>query len=165
MRITVVGNVDAGKSTLIGVLTKGEPDDGRGVARKKVFNYPHEIETGRTSSVAQEIMGFDANGNQVFPARFVQNKNKYWAEVVKNSAKIHCLVDLCGHEKYLKTTMYGMVSLFPDYTMVIVGANMGVSRMTREHIGIALTLKIPFFCVVTKVDMTPKEVTTSTIHQ
>ncbi len=31
MRLAVCGNVDAGKSTLIGVLTQGKWDDGRGV--------------------------------------------------------------------------------------------------------------------------------------
>ena len=33
LRITVIGNVDSGKSTLVGVLTKGLLDDGRGAAR------------------------------------------------------------------------------------------------------------------------------------
>lgn len=42
IRVAVVGNVDSGKSTLVGVLTKGELDDGRGSARAKVFNYTHE---------------------------------------------------------------------------------------------------------------------------
>lgn len=45
--MTVIGNVDSGKSTLVGVLTKAIPDDGRGSARTRVFNYPHEIQTGR----------------------------------------------------------------------------------------------------------------------
>lgn len=30
LKISVVGNVDSGKSTLVGVLTKGDKDDGRG---------------------------------------------------------------------------------------------------------------------------------------
>ena len=33
-RIAVIGNVDSGKSTLVGVLTKSIMDDGRGSARK-----------------------------------------------------------------------------------------------------------------------------------
>jgi GTPase len=33
-RIAVIGNVDSGKSTLVGVLTKSMMDDGRGSARK-----------------------------------------------------------------------------------------------------------------------------------
>ena len=35
--IAVCGPVDAGKSSLIGVLTSGELDDGRGFARNKVL--------------------------------------------------------------------------------------------------------------------------------
>lgn len=42
IRIAVIGNVDSGKSTLVGVLTKGIMDDGRGSARTKVFNFTHE---------------------------------------------------------------------------------------------------------------------------
>ena len=60
--MALVGNVDSGKSTLVGVLTKGLLDDGRGSSRMKVFNYPHENQTGRTSSIAQEIMGFNEQG-------------------------------------------------------------------------------------------------------
>lgn len=37
VRIAVVGNVDAGKSTLLGVLTYSILDDGRGQARQKLF--------------------------------------------------------------------------------------------------------------------------------
>ena len=35
--IAVCGPVDAGKSSLIGVLTSGELDDGRGKSRKENF--------------------------------------------------------------------------------------------------------------------------------
>lgn len=50
-RIAVIGNVDSGKSTLVGVLTKSMMDDGRGSARKQVFNFSHEQANGRTSSI------------------------------------------------------------------------------------------------------------------
>lgn len=42
IRIVIAGNVDSGKSTLVGVLTKGILDNGRGSSRTKIFNYPHE---------------------------------------------------------------------------------------------------------------------------
>jgi len=58
----------------------------------------------------------------------------------------------------LKTTMFGLVGLMPDYSMIIVGANMGVSRMTKEHLGISLALKVPIFIVITKIDIAPPEV-------
>lgn len=40
---------------------------------------------------------------------------------------------------------------YPDYTMMIVGSNMGVVGMTKEHYQLTLALKIPVFMVVTKV--------------
>ena len=50
--IAVCGPVDAGKSSLIGVLTSGELDDGRGFARNKILVHPHERESGRTSHIS-----------------------------------------------------------------------------------------------------------------
>jgi len=32
-------------------LTKGFEDNGRGAAREKIFNYTHEKESGRTTSI------------------------------------------------------------------------------------------------------------------
>lgn len=55
--MAVCGNVDSGKSTTIGVLTRGVLDNGRGLARSHVFVHKHEIETGRTSSVSHQILG------------------------------------------------------------------------------------------------------------
>jgi GTPase len=54
--------------------------------------------------------------------------------------------------------MFGLVGLMPDYSMIIVGANMGVSRMTKEHLGISLALKVPIFIVITKIDIAPENV-------
>lgn len=36
VRVAIIGNVDSGKSTLVGVLTRSMLDDGRGLARGKV---------------------------------------------------------------------------------------------------------------------------------
>lgn len=66
-RVAVVGNVDAGKSTLLGVLTHGELDNGRGFARQKLFRHKHEMESGRTSSVGNDILGFDQEGQVRLP--------------------------------------------------------------------------------------------------
>lgn len=64
-RNTYLFPVDAGKSSLLGVLVKNELDDGRGKARVSLFRHQHEKDTGRTSSVGMEIMGFDNKGQVV----------------------------------------------------------------------------------------------------
>lgn len=138
-------------------------DDGRGSARKQVFNFNHEQQNGRTSSIGQEIMGFDKDLNQVQLERIQQSKNQSWAHITTHSEKLVTFLDLCGHEKYLKTTMFGLVGLMPDYAMIVVGANMGVSRMTREHLGITLALGVPFYFVITKVDICPPAVYEETL--
>jgi GTPase len=65
-RIAMIGNVDSGKSTLIGVLTNRTLDDGRGGARALVLKHRHEQENGRTSAVTVEIMGYKG-AEQVLP--------------------------------------------------------------------------------------------------
>ncbi len=57
--IVVCGPVDAGKSSLVGVLTTGELDDGRGKARKSVFHHRHELDSGRTSAISQNIIKYE----------------------------------------------------------------------------------------------------------
>lgn len=153
----MIGNVDSGKSTIVGVLTKHIMDNGRGSARELVFNFSHEKQNGRTSSIGQEIMGFDDKDKQVLLDRANVSKNSAWSHIVGNSAKLVTFLDLCGHAKYLKTTMFGLVGLMPDYGMIVVGANMGLSPMAREHIGISVKLKIPIFFVITKIDIAPPE--------
>lgn len=167
--VATVGNVDSGKSTLVGVLTKGSLDDGRGKARAKVFNFAHEAGNGRTSSVAQEIMGFKHSGQQVMIDRLsvstAASRNTMWQQIVQQSRQLVTFIDLCGHEKYLKTTIFGLVGLCPDYAMIVVNANAGFQRMSREHLGIALSLGIPLFFVVTKVDVAPANVFEENVEQ
>lgn len=155
IRVAVVGNVDAGKSTLLGVLTHGELDNGRGLARQKLFRHKHEAETGRTSSVGNDILGFDSVGNVV-------NKPEHgsldWVKICEKSSKVITFIDLAGHERYLKTTVFGMTGHAPDFGMLMVGANAGIVGMTKEHLGLALALSVPVFVVVTKIDMCPPNV-------
>ena len=92
------------------------------------------------------------------------SRNKYWAHIAHESSKVITFLDLCGHEKYLKTTMYGMVGLMPDYAMIVVGANMGMQTMTKEHLGLALVLEVPVFVIVTKIDIAPANVYTRTLE-
>ncbi|KAK0527902.1 hypothetical protein OC835_004838 [Tilletia horrida] len=172
-RVAVIGNVDAGKSTLLGVLTKGGLDDGRGRARVHCFRHKHEVESGRTSSVSMEICGFDAQGEPVYnPSASGGGKHAdepvrklSWEEICERSAKVVTFIDLAGHEKYLKSTVFGLTGCAPDFVLLMVGANAGLIGMSKEHLGIALALSVPVAVVVTKIDMCPPNILEQTIKQ
>ncbi|CAG9828181.1 unnamed protein product [Diabrotica balteata] len=95
IRIAVLGNADAGKSTLLGVLTQGSLDNGRGRARLNMFRHLHEIQSGRTSSISHEILGFNSQ----------------------------------------------------------ISSTAGAVGMAHEHLAIAIALNVPFFIVITKIDL------------
>ncbi|KAI9740248.1 MAG: hypothetical protein M1834_004826 [Cirrosporium novae-zelandiae] len=162
-RIAVVGNVDAGKSTMLGVLVKGNLDDGRGKARVNLFRHKHEIESGRTSSVGMEIMGFNVKGDVIQP--HVPGRKLSWDEIGHRSAKVITFTDLAGHEKYLRTTVFGLLSSSPNYCLLMVAANNGLIGMSKEHLGIALALNVPVMVVVTKIDICPPQILEETIKQ
>jgi elongation factor 1-alpha len=126
--IVVAGNVDAGKSSLIGVLFSNELDDGNGKARAKVAKHNHEIVSGKTSDISTRVVKMD-NGKAI------------------------TLIDLCGHEKYLGTTTFGITGHYPDYAIVVVAANRGIQKMTKEHLGILFCMQMPIVIVITRVDM------------
>lgn len=132
IRIGVIGNVDSGKSSTIGVLANNILDDGKGLARKSVMKHQHELDTGRTSDISHQYIKTD-------------------------SYDIN-LIDLAGHKKYLKTTINGINGYLIDYALLIINANSGIQMMTKEHIALVMNLKIPIIIVYTKIDMAPKNV-------
>ena len=127
IRIAAIGNVDSAKSTTISVIANNCLDDGKGSARSLILKHPHEKDSGRTSSITQHY--------------------------IKTDDTIIGFVDLAGHEKYLKTTISGLNGYFIDYAMVTIGVDRGIIGMTKEHLAIALALKIPIFIVITKIDI------------
>ncbi|MCO5555722.1 hypothetical protein L7F22_009267 [Adiantum nelumboides] len=169
LRVAVVGNVDAGKSSTLGVLTRGGLDDGRGKARVNLFRHKHEIESGRTSSVGMEILGFDVGGGVVMniDAKNTSEPGRKmsWEEICEKSAKVVSFIDLAGHERYLKTTVGGLTGCLPDFVMLMVGANAGLIGMSKEHLGVALALAVPVLVCITKIDMTPPHILEATIKQ
>ena len=132
IRIGVGGNIDAGKSSFVGVMTKNVLDNGRGYARSFIMKHKHELESGRTSVIVQHY--------------------------IKNEDKIIEFTDLAGHEKYLKTTIKGISGCLIDYVAIIINANTGIQLMTREHISLVYTLRIPMFIVYTKIDLCPPNI-------
>lgn len=150
LRVAVMGANEAGKSTLIGVLTQGELDNGRGSARLNMFRHLHEVKSGRTSSLSHEILGFDAQGNVV---NYGCSELMTAERIGERSAKLVSFLDLAGHSKYQRTTLHGLTGYSPHYAMLVISATAGITPITEEHIGLLSALDLPFFAVISKCDI------------
>lgn len=103
-KFIIVGPAQAGKSTLIGVLSQGMLDDGNGSARLTTFKHKHEIETGRTSTAsAFDIFGFSEDG-KVLDYSTLEDPE----EMCKRSKYLATLIDVAGMQKYKKTLLHGL---------------------------------------------------------
>ncbi|RAL58654.1 hypothetical protein DID88_003018 [Monilinia fructigena] len=81
-------------------------------------------------SVGMEIMGFDTMGKVV--ASDVPGRKLSWEEIGKRSAKVISFTDLAGHERYLRTTVFGLLSSSPNYCLLMVAANNGLIVPEQE---------------------------------
>uniref|UniRef100_A0A182PJ28 Tr-type G domain-containing protein n=1 Tax=Anopheles epiroticus TaxID=199890 RepID=A0A182PJ28_9DIPT len=153
VRVAVLGGADAGKSTLLGVLTQGEVDNGRGLARLNMFRHMHEIQTGRTSCISHETLGFDAEGSVI---NYKYNEMMTAEEISDRSTKLVTFMDLAGHRRYLKTTVQALSGYCPHHALIVIAAG-NISNMTREHLAIIHALDISFSIIVTKIDLAPPE--------
>lgn len=154
VRVSVLGGVNAGKSTLLGVLTQGELDNGRGSARLNMFRHRHEIQSGRTSCISHEALGFDTQGNVINLALDMMTAE----EVSEKSSKLVTFMDLAGHRRYLKTTVQALTGYSPHFSMLVVSAE-GINSMTYEHLDLIQALDISYFIVVTKIENTSPDAT------
>ncbi|KAJ1547403.1 GTP binding protein [Nowakowskiella sp. JEL0078] len=161
IRIAILGGHDAGKSTLLGLLTHGIPDNGRGKSRLNLLRHPHEIESGRTSSISYQIIGFDLTGGLI---NYASTNVSTWEQICESSSKIVTFLDTCGHPKYQRTTITGLTGQTPDYACLIVPANTGgVPEISKEHLGLAVVLNIPVFVIITKIDIASEDQLTKTV--
>lgn len=150
IRVAVLGNADAGKSTVLGVLTQGNLDNGRGRARLNMFRHLHEIQSGRTSSISHEILGFNSQGQ---PINYSYSELITAEEICDSSTKLVTFLDLAGHKKYLRTTIQGLSGYSPHHAMLVISSTAGAVGMAHEHLAIVVALNVPFFIVITKIDL------------
>uniref|UniRef100_A0A0K0ERF0 Tr-type G domain-containing protein n=1 Tax=Strongyloides stercoralis TaxID=6248 RepID=A0A0K0ERF0_STRER len=132
IRVAILGSAEAGKSTLCGVLSQGELDD------------------GRTSSICLSTLRYDSNGKML--GKCIPNHL-----TDSSCSKIITLIDLAGDKKYLKTTIYGISGYRPNVCCVAISGKGPPGIMTKEHLGFVIALNIPFFVVVTKIDSVTKD--------
>ncbi|CAO3596179.1 unnamed protein product [Absidia cylindrospora] len=180
IRMAIVGDTGSGKSTFLAHISHGIKDTGHGTARISLLRHPHEIETGNTSCIAHEMIGYTRDGVLVNSATsssgddndtgagasddgdvFLYGDNddletSSWEQICASSSKVVTFLDTCGHTKYLRTTISALTGYAPDYAMLVVPATLGsnvITNMTREHVSLVFMLDVPLCVVVTKIDL------------
>jgi elongation factor 1-alpha len=152
--VGTAGHVDHGKSTLVGSLVTGTPDDGEGGTRAFLDVQPHEVERGLSADLSYGVYGF----REGEPLRMDNPDRKAdRAEVVRESDRLVSFVDTVGHEPWLRTTIRGLVGQKLDYGLLVVAADDGPTKTTREHLGILLATDLPTLVAITKADAVSTE--------
>ena len=152
VRVAVIGAEQSGKSSLVGSLCTGVPDNGRGSARMAVFRHRHEVESGYTSSLSSQLLGFTAAGEAVNltpPASFTSPS---WGRITDVASKLITFSDLVGHESGQKVTLPPLLHEAVDYALIVLSAERGLTAMDRECLAICDGLDIRYVLVIAKVD-------------
>jgi len=146
--VATAGHVAHGKSTLIGTLMAGKPDqNGKHWLYLNVL--PHEIKRGLSADLHYALYGFK-EGKVLNLKNPLDKKER--ARIVEQSDKVVSFVDTVGHEPWLRTTIRGLVGQNIDYGLLVVAADDGVTHITKEHLGLLLAVNLPLIICITKVD-------------
>lgn len=183
LRISLTGATMSGKSSLLGTLSTGTLDNGRGKSRLSLLKHRHEIESGVTSSITQELIGYgdllDPQGNRSLSQiiNYGCTDISSWTEIHASAeslsaGKLVFLTDSAGHPRFRRTTVRGLVGWDPHYTLLCIPADNvedGSFAGSRENLASAvdldlsgellrlcLSLELPILIVITKYDLAKK---------
>ncbi|KAL1601794.1 hypothetical protein SLS60_006709 [Paraconiothyrium brasiliense] len=174
----------SGKSSLLGTLSTGTLDNGRGKSRLSLLKHRHEIESGLTSSITQELIGYgdsrDPNGDRSFSQiiNYGGTDISSWTDIHASTesltaGKLVFLTDSAGHPRFRRTTVRGLVGWDPHYTLLCIPADnvdensSSGSRdnltsatadldLSGELLRLCLSLELPLLIVITKYDLAKK---------
>ncbi|KAI9732805.1 MAG: hypothetical protein M1834_003743 [Cirrosporium novae-zelandiae] len=182
LRVTLTGTTTSGKSSLLGTLSTSTLDNGRGKSRLSLLRHRHEIATGVTSSVSQEMLGYKteeyATCTEV--VNYASGNVSTWDDIHASSqrGRLVFLSDSAGHPRYRRTTARGLMSWAPHWTFLCIAADdsedssgrngatsSGEDLLSGEsvdvdfsmaHLQLCLKLQLPLVVVVTKLDIASK---------
>ncbi|KAM0272893.1 hypothetical protein ACHAQH_008521 [Verticillium albo-atrum] len=176
LRITLTGPTTSGKSTLLGTLSTSTMDNGRGRSRLSLFKHRHEVVSGMTSSVAQELLGYKEDAIINYSRSHVES----WLDIHSESenGRLVFVSDSAGHPRFRRTILRGLVGWAPQWTVLCLAADDlkansakdGISSsaqdvlgsdgasvdLARAHLELCLKLKTPLVVAITKLDLATK---------
>ncbi|KAF2199768.1 hypothetical protein GQ43DRAFT_352527, partial [Delitschia confertaspora ATCC 74209] len=186
LRVSLTGATMSGKSSLLGSLSTATLDNGRGKSRLSLLKHRHEIESGVTSSVTQELIGYhdlsgqsnDSVSSQV--VSYGSGNVTSWLDIHASAegGRLVFLSDSAGHPRYRRTTVRGLVGWSPHWTLLCVPADSaddpsgrtGIPSSSQEnlappladvdlsqaHLQLCLNLELPLVLIITKLDVATK---------
>jgi len=173
LRITMTGPTMSGKSTLLGTLTTSTLDNGRGSSRLSMLKHRHEITSGITSSVTQELLGYQDSGNDAQVVNYATENVASWIDVhaAADGSRLVFVSDSAGHPRYRRTTVRGLVGWSPHWTLLCIPADDAEDNiltataqqsplasvpdldLSGAQLDLCLRLGLPLVVVITKLDL------------
>jgi elongation factor 1-alpha len=168
--INIAGRVNAGKSTLIGVLTGGELDDGKGRARAPLLKHPQELEGGQTTDLHVTFLGFNEEKKAILSEKPTDIEEI--SRILEQSKRLVIFYDAPGHSIYVKTMIRSILGADAQFAMVLIPASdeyeliineeirsnlTKLDDITREHLVLLASQRIPFMVAVSRSDLATRE--------
>ncbi|KPA82305.1 hypothetical protein ABB37_03404 [Leptomonas pyrrhocoris] len=180
LSVAFCGAVGCGKSTLMAVLLTAHLDDGCGGTRQSLFNHKHELDSGRTSSLAARVWTVPQVAAATYrggsyrspppqppqppavsvPSRFRPSWSPASLPVAAAapptppftcaSPRSITLLDAGGD--ITKTMLFGLMSRKPDYVCVCVAADASDVSDVSLYAEVCCAMNTPFLLGVTKCD-------------
>jgi GTPase len=184
LRVTLTGPTTSGKSTLLGTLSSGTLDNGRGKGRLGLLKHLHEVASGITSSVTQELVGY-SDGDII---NYAHSGVESWIDIhdFTRDGRLVYLLDSAGHPRYRRTILRGIVGWAPHWTLLCIAADSaeftsaagatstsldvlgptgaGVD-LASAHLDLCLRLGLPLAVVITKLDLANKSSLSTTLSK
>ena len=180
LRISLTGSTTSGKSSLLGILATSTLDDGRGKIRKSLHKHLHEIASGVTSSLVTELIGYQdaVDSCRTDVVNLASENVSQWTDIHElcDGGRLVAVTDSAGHLKYRRTTVRGLLSLAPHWTVcciasdneqyshgtiskaegakeVTVDTASYVSNASKAHLELCVKLGLPLVVAITKMDV------------
>ena len=162
LRVALTGATASGKSSLLGTISTSTLDNGRGRSRHDVLKHRHEIHSGKTSSIAPELVGYqsvntlDSTEQQDTVVNYGLGNVSSWNDIHHEAAggRLVFLTDAAGHPRYKRTLIRSLASWRPHWAAVCLAADSCNAdlALSKAHLALCLRLGLPVFVVVTKTD-------------
>ncbi|EHK16375.1 uncharacterized protein TRIVIDRAFT_173908 [Trichoderma virens Gv29-8] len=171
LRVTLTGPIASGKSSLLGTLSTGTLDNGRGKSRLGLLKHRHEMASGMTSSIAQELIGYKEREIFSFSHRNIES----WVDIhdYASNGRLVFMSDSGGNPRYRHTVFRGLMNWAPHWMVLCIAADdaegtprahdiaspaidSGDTDLVKAHLNLSLKLDVPLAIVITKLDLASK---------